>query len=262
MSALAVVNAAQADYVRHYVRANLPHYAKLPVLSMVAPFKNGNAGIGDYTDVAAGNLAINNAADLYLFANTLSVVKVDGAGLKAWLERAAWRFHTIDPNKTAEQELINPSMPGFDFDMISSSDFSYEIDVTQAIGNRISNMRYLGKPVQADMEFLVATNSYRAGGGGNFPGVNSSSTVLASPDANRDVMIAYIRQVGELKRAELGKQRSWSFKKVATKGPVVYHCAPGVIELARAAGLTNISLLRADDGQGKGFALYQVDLAK
>jgi 2',3'-cyclic-nucleotide 2'-phosphodiesterase/3'-nucleotidase len=262
MSALSVVNAAQADYVRNYVRANLPQYAGLPVLAMAAPFKNGHAGVNDYTDVAEGSLAINNAADLYLFANTINAVKLNGAGLKAWLERAAWRFNTIDPTKTGEQELLNPSMPGFDFDMVTSSEFSYEIDVTQIIGKRIVNMRYQGKPVDPTMEFLIATNSYRAGGGGNFPGVNGSATVISSPDANRDAMIAYIRQHGNITRAEFGKQRSWTFKKVKTAGTIVYHSAPGVLDLAKAAGLDNVSLLRADDGQGKGFALYAVDLAR
>ncbi len=187
---------------------------------------------------------------------------MNGAGLKAWLERAAWRFNTIDPAKTSEQDLLNPSMPGFDFDMITSSDFSYEIDVTQPIGNRITNMRYLGKPVDLAMEFLIATNSYRAGGGGNFPGVNGSSTVIASPDANRDAMIAYIRKLGNITRADMGKQRSWTFKKVATKGPVVYRSAPGMLDLAKAAGLDYVSLLRADDGQGKGFSLYLIDLGR
>lgn len=262
VSSLAVVNAAQVDYVRNYVRANLPQYAGVPVLSVAAPFKNGFAGVKDYTDVAAGNLAINNAADLYLFANTVYAVKVDGAGVKAWLERAAWRFNTIDPASTKEQELLNAAMPGFNFDMISQADFTYEIDVTQPIGHRISNMRYAGKPVDPAALFLVATNSYRGGGGGAFPGLGGSATVIASPDTNRDVMIDYIRKQGSILSAQMRAQRSWTFKKVATKGMVVYHCAPGVIELAKAAGLDNVSLLRADDGQGKGFALYQVDLSK
>jgi 2',3'-cyclic-nucleotide 2'-phosphodiesterase/3'-nucleotidase len=258
VSALAVVNAAQTDYVRKYVKANLPQYAGLPVLAMAAPFKNGNAGPNDFTDVAAGNLAINNAADLYLFANTINAVKVSGAGLKAWLERAAWRFNTIDPKATQEQELINPSKPGFDFDMITNSDFHYEIDVTQPEGNRISMMRYLGKPVDPAAQFLIVTNSYRAGGGGNFPGVDGSNTVIASPDANRDAMIAYIRQLGSITHAALGSQRSWTFKQVKTAGPVVFHSAPGKLYLAKAAGLHNVSLLRADDG--KGFSVYGVEL--
>jgi 2',3'-cyclic-nucleotide 2'-phosphodiesterase/3'-nucleotidase len=42
----------------------------------------------------------------------------------------------------------------------------------------------------------------------------------------------------------------------------VFHSAPGVIELARAAGVGNVALLRADDGGGKGYALYSVDLSQ
>jgi 2',3'-cyclic-nucleotide 2'-phosphodiesterase/3'-nucleotidase len=86
--------------------------------------------------------------------------------------------------------------------------------------------------------------------------------VLAAPDASRDVLIAYIKDAKRLSRAANGAQRSWRFAKVETKGPVVFHSAPGKLELARAAGLENVSQLAADDGQGKGFALYAVDLGR
>ena len=63
--AIQIVNQAQRDYVADYVKASLPQYAQLPVLSVSAPFKSGFQGGADYTDVAVGPLAINNAADLY-----------------------------------------------------------------------------------------------------------------------------------------------------------------------------------------------------
>ncbi|QNA88934.1 bifunctional 2',3'-cyclic-nucleotide 2'-phosphodiesterase/3'-nucleotidase [Massilia sp. Dwa41.01b] len=261
-SAIAVVNAAQTAYVKKYVAANLPQYAKLPVLSMSAPFKSGNAGAFDYTDVAAGALALNNAADLYLYPNALYAVKVDGAGLKAWLETAARRFNTIDPKQTAPQELVDASFPSYNFDTPTSLDISYEIDLTRAPGERIVNLRLRGEPVNAQQEFIVATNNYRASGGGNFPGLDGSKTVLASPDTSRDVLIAHIRATKQLTRAEHGSVRSWRFARVATAGPVVFHSAPGMLKLAREAGLDNVSLLREDDGAGKGFALYALDLAK
>jgi 2',3'-cyclic-nucleotide 2'-phosphodiesterase/3'-nucleotidase len=262
VSAIQVVNQAQADYARQYVKANLPQYAQLPVLSVSAPFKSGSAGVADYTDVAAGDLALNNAADLYLYPNALALVKVDGAGLKAWLEKAASRFNTIDPDKTGPQELVNTGFAGYNFDTVTSPELRYEIDLTQAPGKRIGNLQLHGAPLAAGQEFLVATNNYRASGGGNFPGLDGSRTVLAAPDASRDVLIAYIKEAKRLSRAANGAQRSWRFTKVATKGPVVFHSAPGKLELARAAGLENVSQLAADDGQGKGFALYAVDLAK
>ncbi len=99
VSAIEVVNQAQSGYLAAYVKANLPQYAHLPVLSMSSPFKSGSAGVSDYTDVKAGNVALNNAADLYLYPNALYGVKMNGAELKAWLEQSAQRFNTIDPNK-------------------------------------------------------------------------------------------------------------------------------------------------------------------
>ena len=264
VSAIAAVNAAQAQYVSNYVKASLPKYAALPVLSMASPFKGGHAGAGDYTDVAAGKLALNNAADLYLYPNSLYAVKVDGAQLKAWLEQSAKRFNTIDPGKAEPQELVNTAFPTYNFDAPTSKDIGYEIDLTQPPGKRIVNLRYLGKEVSADHAFLVATNNYRASGGGNFPGLDGSKTVIASPDTNRDVLIAYIKQVKTLTRAAHGQTRSWRFAKVKTAGPVVFHAPAGLLELAQQAGLSNVSQLRADDlqVQGKGFALYAVDLSQ
>jgi 2',3'-cyclic-nucleotide 2'-phosphodiesterase/3'-nucleotidase len=48
---------------------------------------------------------------------------------------------------------------------------------------------------------------------------------------------------------------------VHTAGPVVFHAPPGLQALAREAGLVNVTQVRADDGQGKGLALYAVDLS-
>jgi 2',3'-cyclic-nucleotide 2'-phosphodiesterase/3'-nucleotidase len=261
-SAIEVVNQAQTAFVADYVKANLPRYAGLPLLSMAAPFKAGGAGVGDYTDVAPGQLALNNAADLYLYPNTVSAVKIDGAGLKAWLERAAMRFNTIDPSRTEPQELVNPGFASYNFDTVTSIDFSYEIDVTRPPGQRIRAMRWRGQPVQDGQVFLVATNNYRASGGGGFPGLDAASSVVQAPDTNREVLIDFVRKTRQLTRAANGSQRSWRFAKAAVAGPVVFHAPPGRIDLARAAGIDNVSQVSESDGAGKGFALYALDLSK
>ncbi len=262
VSAIEVVNRAQADYVASFVAANLPQYRTLPVLSVSAPFKSGVAGPLDYTDVKPGDLALNNAADLYLYPNALYAVKVNGAQLKAWLEKSAQRFNTIDPAKTEPQPLVNPAVPSYNFDTLTSPDVSYEIDVTREPGERIRKLSWRGKPMADGQEFLVATNNYRASGGGNFPGLDGSRTVIASPDNNRDVLINYVRKVKGLTRAAHGAARSWRFAQVKTAGPVVFYSAPGMVGLAHEAGLHNVSQMAADDGRGKGTALYAVDLSK
>jgi 2',3'-cyclic-nucleotide 2'-phosphodiesterase/3'-nucleotidase len=260
-TAIQVVNQAQAAYVKAYVAANLPQYKTLPVLSVSAPFKSGFAGGTDYTDVASGNLAIFNAADLYLYANTIQAVVVTGADLKAWLETAATRFNKIDPALTTEQALVS-TYPGYNFDVLDGDgSMKYEIDVTQPQGSRIRNFTYNGTLVDPAAQFVVATNNYRASGGGNFPGLNGSKTIYASPDANRDVLIAYIKKAATLAKVTNGSDRSWHFTRVTTAGPVTFTSAPGNAALAATDGVAGVTQLRADDGSGKGLAVYQIDLS-
>ena len=261
--AIQIVNLAQADYVSRYLKASLPQYANLPVLSVSAPFKSGFEGGRDYTDVAAGNVAIFNAADLYLYPNTVYAVKVTGAEVQAWLEAAAKRFNRIDPAVTADQQLIS-TFPGYNFDMFTTPDVQYEIDVTQPTGSRIRDLRYKGQPIDATQDFVIATNNYRATSGGSsfIPALDGRSTVYASPDANRDVLIDYIKANPSVTRAQSGAARSWRFTRVTTAGRVVFGAGQGVLSAATAAGLDNVSLAAEDDGSGKGRSLYRLDLSR
>ena len=259
-TAIQVVNQAQAAYVKAYVAGNLPQYATLPVLSVSAPFKSGFAGGSDYTDVNSTDLAIYNAADLYLYANTIQAVLVTGADVKAWLETAAGRFFQIDPTKTAAQALVS-SFPGYNFDVLDGDgSVKYEIDVTQPLGSRIKNLTYNGTAMSPTAQFIVATNNYRASGGGGFPGLNGSKTIYASPDANRDVLIAYIRKAVTLAKVTNGSDRSWHFTRVTTAGPIQFLSAPGNAALAATDGIPGVTQVQADDGSGKNLAIYQIDL--
>jgi 2',3'-cyclic-nucleotide 2'-phosphodiesterase / 3'-nucleotidase len=257
-SALQIVNMAQRDYVENYVKANLPQYAGVPVLSAASPFKAGFGGPRDYTDVPIGPLAINNAADLYLYPNTVTAVKTDGAGVKAWLEKSANWFNRIDPAKHEAQELINTKFPTYNFDVLQG-DLTYSIDVTQPLGQRIVDLRHQGKPIRDDETFIVVTNNYRASGGGRFPGLDGDSIVISAPDANRDTLIAYIRAQGTISHERFGRNRNWRFVPVHTSAPVLLKSASEKIDLARAAGLQNVALYKDN---GDGTAMYSVDLGR
>ena len=260
--AIQLVNQAQRDYVAAYVQASLPQYKSLPVLSVSAPFKSGFQGAADYTDVAVGAMSISSAADLYLYPNTVYAVKVNGGDIKAWLEAAAKRFNQIDPAKTEEQQLIS-TFPGYNFDMFTTADVQYEIDVTQAVGGRIKNLTYLGKPIDVAQEFVIATNNYRATSGKSFiPKLDGSSAIWASPDANRDVVIGYVKQHPGITRSANGSAKSWRFAKVKTAGNVVFSSGVNALGVAQAALLPNVSLLAADDGLGKGTSKYKLDLSQ
>lgn len=256
VSALQPVNTAQRLWIERHIAEELPQYAGIPVLSAAAPFKVGFGGANDYAAIEAGPLAIRNAADLYPYPNTLTAVRIDGAGLKAWLERSAGYFNRIDPQRQAPQTLINRGHAGYNFDVIQGG-IRYVIDVTRPEGERIVDLRYRGRPVDPAEPFIVATNNYRASGGGDFPGLDGSSIVVEAAVANRDALVEWMRARRHLTREEDGADRSWRFAAVRTAGPVIFRSAAGRIGLARAAGLDFVHALEETGG---GMADYRIDL--
>lgn len=256
-SALHIVCAAERDYVEKYIKANLPQLAGIPVLAEASPFKAGFGGPLDYTDVPAGPLSIASAADLYLYPNTVTAVKVTGAGVKAWLEKSAAYFNRIDPGKAEPQDLVNPRVPTYNFDVIMGG-LTWTVDVTQPVGARIGDLRYAGHALRDDEPFIVVANNYRASGGSAFPGLDGSNIVISAPDTNRDVLIDFIRASRDIPRTRFGSERSWRFAKANTAGPVVFKSAAGKLDLARAAGIDNVALWK---DAGDGMALYTVDLS-
>ncbi|MCG8422831.1 MAG: bifunctional 2',3'-cyclic-nucleotide 2'-phosphodiesterase/3'-nucleotidase [Proteobacteria bacterium] len=172
-----IVTESQRLYVENLIQGG--DLDGIPVLSAGAPFKAGYGSTENYTDIPKGVVSMRNMADLYLYPNTLQVVRINGRQVRNWLERSAGAFNQIDPNSDAEQPLLNPDFPSYNFDVIDGVD--YDIDITQpsrydsdgnllnANVNRIKNLRYNDQPVTDEQIFLVATNNYRAGGAAAFP---------------------------------------------------------------------------------------------
>ena len=267
VSALQIVNMAQIDYLKDYIAKNNPAYGALPILSAAAPFKGGRNGPGDFTFVKQGNVAINNAADLYLYPNTLQVVRVTGDTVRQWLEKTAEQFKQIDPAQVAPQDLVDTTFPTFNFDVLYApgNALKYEIDVSRPKGTRISNLTYQGAPLDLAAQFLVVTNNYRASGGGDFPGLagGKGDIVLQAPDASRDVLISFIKKNPTLDLATYGLDRSWRFKPLSgLAGPVVFWSVPGTLPMAAAHGVTNVSVYDATPDATTQLSRYAVDLTQ
>jgi len=274
VSAIQIVNQAQIDYVKNFLAtttdATLKSYAGIPVISCSAPFKAGRNGATDFTDVAPTATAatpvalqVRNPGDLYLYGNNnIQAVKIKGSDLKNWLETSAKQFGQIDPTSTATQDLVPSYSTIYNFDVFyaEGNALTYQVDVTQPAGSRIVNLRYQGQPVADTADFIVATNDYRAGGGGSFPGIDGSKTIIKSPDANQNVVAAYLRKQTGLTRVANGSGRAWSFVKTTTAGPVVLRSAPGKLAVAQGLGLPQVTAEGTVDASG--YARYSIDLSK
>ena len=198
---LRLVTMAQRWHVRRALRGT--RWQDLPILSAAAPFRaGGRGGPEHYTDVPAGRLTLRSIVDLYHFPNRICAIRLNGRDVAEWLERSASLFRRIEAGR-ADQPLINPEFPSYNFDIIDGLD--WQIDLTRppryaADGRladpdsrRITALRHRGRPLCPEQQFILATNSYRMSDCGMFgPVVSGRPVLLDGTSRTREVLRRYI----------------------------------------------------------------------
>lgn len=270
-----IVSLAQKDYVERFIQGD-PNLDGLPVLSAAAPFKAGGRknDPSNFTEVESGELTFRNAADLYLYPNTLVTLKVSGKEVKEWLECSAGQFKQIDVNSSEPQSLIDwDGFRTYNFDVIDG--VNYQIDITKPAkydgdckvinpdSQRIVNLTYKGKPIDTAQTFLIATNNYRAYSN-KFPGTGSDFIAFDSPDENRTVVADYIARVSkEQGEVTPSADNNWSFApiKSKTKLDIRFETSPSekAAKFIKDKGQYPMELVTTDE---VGFGVYRINLQK
>ncbi|WP_447079413.1 2',3'-cyclic-nucleotide 2'-phosphodiesterase [Vibrio alginolyticus] len=270
-----IVNLAQKDYVERFIQGD-PDLSDIPVLSAAAPFKVGGRknDPNNFTEVESGQLTFRNAADLYLYPNTLVAMKVKGKEVREWLECSAGQFNHIDINNPEPQSLIDwDNFRTYNFDVIDG--VNYQIDVTQPPkydadckvinpdSQRIVNLTFNGKPVNPKQDFIIATNNYRAYSN-TFPGTGPDFIAFDAPDENRSVVATYISRVSEEKgEVTPSADNNWSFAPIKSnnKLDIRFETSPSdkAAQFIKEKGQYPMKRVSTDD---IGFAIYQIDLNK
>jgi 2',3'-cyclic-nucleotide 2'-phosphodiesterase/3'-nucleotidase len=178
------VNYVQADAVKQALGGGLP------VLSIAAPFNR-------QATFPAGQVTVRDVAGLYIYDNTLLAIQITGAQLQDYLEYSARYFQQVPgPGSYPMDRVTNavtptaPSgTPDYNYDIVAGLDarLTYDIDIAQPVGSRITNLAYDGRPVAGDQQFAMAINNYRQSGGGGFPHVTAAPVLY-----NRQVAITQL----------------------------------------------------------------------
>jgi 2',3'-cyclic-nucleotide 2'-phosphodiesterase/3'-nucleotidase len=186
------VNYVQADAVKQGLTGD---DASLPVLSIAAPFNR-------QASFPAGQVTVRDVAGLYIYDNTLLGVKVTGQQVKDYLEYSMQYFQQVSgtgPFTMAQvTNAVTPTAPNgtpdYNFDTVAGLDapLTYDVDIAQPVGSRVTNLQYAGTAIDLSAEFAMAVNNYRQGGGGGFPAVKDAPVVYNRQIDIRQLLIDWV----------------------------------------------------------------------
>lgn len=156
-------------------------------ISSAAAFKND-------MNLVAGDFKKKDVANIYKYPNTLMGVNITGANLKDYMEWSASYYNTYVPGDVTVS--FDQDVRGYNYDMFAG--VTYDIDISQPTGDRITNLLLGGNPIDDEMTYTLAVNNYRFGTLLNNGWVTDgdkfydSYTVMQDAGRIRDLIIKYI----------------------------------------------------------------------
>jgi len=154
-------------------------------ISGTALFNNEGRGFGQ-------SITMRDVVTNYIYPNTLAVVALTGADLKAALEQNAEYFSLEDGHLIVTPRFEKPKPQHYNYDMYEGID--YTLDIRQPVGSRVTTLRYHGQPVTETATYEVVVNQYRAGGGGNFPMFDTDKIVRENQKDMTELIADYLLQ--------------------------------------------------------------------
>jgi 2',3'-cyclic-nucleotide 2'-phosphodiesterase (5'-nucleotidase family) len=151
------------------------------------------------------SITLGQLTQLYPYENSLYVMEISGRDLRAYLEHGAQYYLTQESPGMAPRQ--NPGWPGYNFDMIEGVE--YELDLTRPAGERIVRLEMHGRPFSDADTFTMAVNSYRAEGGGGFPGMTDANVIQRIERPVRDIIADYLRRRDSVDPNEIIR-RNWT----------------------------------------------------
>jgi len=162
------------------------------------------AVFGTGTTFGPGPITRRDILALYRYPNTLRVVRVSGADLRAYLERSAAYYGTF-PDGPA----IDASIEGYNLDFIDGLD--YALDLARPVGDRVVELARAGRAVADSDRFTLALNNYRQSGGGGFEMLADAPVVYADEVDIASRIIDFVLARDTLRAADVFR-RNWELR--------------------------------------------------
>ncbi|MBM6615988.1 bifunctional metallophosphatase/5'-nucleotidase [Desemzia sp. RIT804] len=147
-----------------------------------------NQGIGFGNTITTRDIVTN-----YIYPNTLAVLCITGADLRAALEQSAGYF-ALESDGTigVNPDFMEPKPQHYNYDMYEG--IEYIVDVAKPIGSRIVDLTKDGKAILDDELLEVVTNQYRAVGGGDYSMFDGTKIVREVTTDMSELIGEYIKK--------------------------------------------------------------------
>lgn len=134
----------------------------------------------------------------YPYNNTLAVISINGRELREALIENSMYFLNKGGQVVVNDEYIYPKNKCYNYDFYYGID--YVIDLNKSKEDRLLSLKYKGKDVKDDDKFSLATNQYRALGGGGFWMFKAKKIKKSIKTPINRLIISYLKELKYLKR--------------------------------------------------------------
>ncbi len=180
---------------------------------------SGTAAFNTRARFGPGEVYMRDVAAVYPYENTLKAVRIDGRGLREYLEHSASYFGQVGD----AGGLIRDSIPGYSFDIVSGVE--YVIDLSKPVGSRILQLAWRGRLLQPTDSFTLAINDYRQQGGGGFHMLRGLPLVYDGERDIRDLLTEWVRTADTLRTRDYFVP-SWSIAPAEAELALRDHFGP------------------------------------
>jgi len=149
---------------------------------IAAAFCTGN----DSFILEAGPVTVGHLAALHPWSNTIQMLELTGADLKAALEHMYASFK----NYTGEEQSLEEFNPGV---FLSWQGAEFRVDLTNPAGARIVDFKCKGIDVKPDQLYTICMENYTAGGGHDFTWFRDSELLWGSLEYIPNILVEYIK---------------------------------------------------------------------
>ena len=137
-------------------------------------------------------VTVRDVVSTYIYPNTLVVLQITGAGLKAVLEQAATYLDLENGIPQVSKRFLQPKVEHYNYDFFANVE--YTADLKKPALQRVSDIFVKGKPVADTDTFTICMNNYRKTGAGGYDTYTDAPVIREIQSEMSELIIAYLEK--------------------------------------------------------------------